>query len=285
MISETPFSRDSDVFDLLNVWNSYGEELFYEHESEMEFPELYDDMRILLQGGSFALGLREDTLKYYPDTVLNYVNYCTYFIDNEGGFYWLNDSWEELDLRECLDETDCVVIELNEARVHKYSNGFVDYLNDVLDNYSVQDVEPSCIEKITFTENIPWDDNALVGYYGREAEQIWINKYSTVSIKDQQISEKGLDIVISVTDSLFVNNSEDIVYIYINGVKMYENTFFGPWEGTIHFDAEDLLKTSAQDGIYNIHISGSVSFVPQELGINEDGRELALLIKYVGVAK
>ena len=46
--------------------------------------------------------------------------------------------WDEIDFNEILDNVDYVIIELNEAVINYYSNGFVEYLDSFLDTYGVR---------------------------------------------------------------------------------------------------------------------------------------------------
>lgn len=74
MESDTPFWRDADVFNLLNVWNNV-DCTYYEYEIERDSADSYDQMRFLIAGDSFPMGLRYDILNAYPDEKIYNIAY------------------------------------------------------------------------------------------------------------------------------------------------------------------------------------------------------------------
>lgn len=54
--SQTPFWRDRDVFDLLNLWYNPLEVSYYEYEVIQEHMASYDNMRFFIAGDSFPVG-------------------------------------------------------------------------------------------------------------------------------------------------------------------------------------------------------------------------------------
>lgn len=63
--SSIPFWRDSDVYDLLNIWGELQGD-FYEYMVNREYAEDYDKIRVLVHGDSFGMGIRKDILDLYP---------------------------------------------------------------------------------------------------------------------------------------------------------------------------------------------------------------------------
>lgn len=132
--SDQPFWRDADLLDLLNVYMGYPKEKYYEYDIELQNPKEYDPTHILVQGGSFAQGLEHDVFSQYSDDQLYYINYKNSISDLSGNYIPFNE-WDELDLKKYLDQVDFVVIELNDAAIHNESSGFVEYLDQYLDEY------------------------------------------------------------------------------------------------------------------------------------------------------
>lgn len=130
--SSEPYFRDTDVFNMMNIWNPYFTDTFYQYDSANVIPDNYDQMNALVQGGSFAIGFREDVWEHYPDENIKYINYCEYLMDRDKNVARLNDDWNNAPLAQLVDEADIVVIEMNEAVIANYSNGFVDALYEVL---------------------------------------------------------------------------------------------------------------------------------------------------------
>ncbi len=131
-VQEEPFSRDCDVYDTMNVWEPPFEDAYYEYDTKEVIPEEYDHLNILMQGGSFAHGFWGDVWAHYPEEEIQYINYCEYMYNQTGEFKTLEDDWANLPLEEFLGKADCVVIEINEAVITNYSNGFVDLLYEYL---------------------------------------------------------------------------------------------------------------------------------------------------------
>lgn len=135
--SDTPIKRDADVFNLANLLQGPPKTKYYEYEAEIQTDSEPLMPKFLIQGGSFAEGF------YY---VYDYVDYCS---ESYKFFYNLiyrkrnepqiqMSKWDEIDFNEILDNVDYVIIELNEAVINYYSNGFVEYLDSFLDTYGVR---------------------------------------------------------------------------------------------------------------------------------------------------
>lgn len=139
--SNTPFWRDADVFNLLNIWHGKMDPTYYEYEVQPDniagSSDKYDQLRLLIQGGSFSEGLHRDHFADYPDDKRWYINYNNAVFDyDEHVFANIKKDWHNLDLQQYLDDTDCIVIEINECVVIGQSDGFAAYLDNFLSSYS-----------------------------------------------------------------------------------------------------------------------------------------------------
>lgn len=133
--SNKPYWRDADVFDNLNIWNSINE-TYYEYEIEKTQEGTYDQVRMLLYGDSFGQGLKKDILDRYPDSELFYVNYYNYVQTRDEDIILINQDWSKMNFGYYLDNADVVVIEMTKPCIAQYGCGFVDALNDFLDEYN-----------------------------------------------------------------------------------------------------------------------------------------------------
>lgn len=130
--SNEPYFRDTDVFDMMNLWNDPFTDTFYQYDTVNVEPEDSEDVKILMQGGSFAIGFREDLWTQYPGYSLDYINYCEYYVDKDRNVTRLGDDWNNLPLGDLVENADILVIEVNEAVISRYSNGYVDALYEYL---------------------------------------------------------------------------------------------------------------------------------------------------------
>lgn len=133
--SKTPFWRDNDVYELQNIWFTNYDEVFYEYNEIKDQRTEYDDLRIMIQGGSFSEGLRYDISMLYPEDKVYYINRDSFIVDLDNNREYFNQNWDQLDIKTYLDKVDIIIIESTEAELTNYSHGFVQYLNDYLDTY------------------------------------------------------------------------------------------------------------------------------------------------------
>ncbi len=276
--SKEPFWRDTDVYDLLNVFSPYPEVTFYEYETEREFPETYDKARVLLQGGSFALGLRRDFFELYQSDDLTYINYDVYVLDETG--YTSFDAWEELDLGSYLDESDFVVIELQEASIVKYSSGFVDYLDEFLDTYTPgQSSQPSYCSNFDAAAKTGLESTK--GYWDFEGDYSWAQESNRVTLDNPNISKNGLSIELNIHEYL-TEKGAITLNIYDNQTKLDTVTVSEAGPLKLNYDSDCF---TADTDIHEIEIFCDASFIPEELGLGDDPRALSLMIHYVGERK
>lgn len=136
--STEPFWRDNDVLDLANVFYKPNE-TYYEYLSYMDMNADSPVLRILLQGDSFALGLRKDILENDPDAEIYLVTNDYSVTDRNDEVFLLNYDWGNLNWQYYLDHCDIVVVEIAEPFVKHRTYGFVQRLLTELENYIPND--------------------------------------------------------------------------------------------------------------------------------------------------
>lgn len=129
--SNIPYWRDDDVLRVLNLlWNNY-DEVYYEYDTMPLISNNCSDLKILIHGDSFCQGFVYDCQKNSLINEINTVLYDTMWIDSEGNTVGIKD-FSELDIEYLIENTDVVIIELNEALASTYSSGFIGCLNEYL---------------------------------------------------------------------------------------------------------------------------------------------------------
>ena len=135
--SPKPFWRDADVYDLQNILEK-PRNMYFQYDTS--FSSDWNSVpKYLLQGGSFSEGF------YFKD-------YADFSKESLSIFYNLrirNDihdyigqnfsAWSDIDFTNILDSVDFVIIELNEAVIPNFSNGFAAYFDSFLDSYISQE--------------------------------------------------------------------------------------------------------------------------------------------------
>ena len=130
-VSEEPLHPDADLYKLLNLIEESGETYYAPIINiEDEQKEIYT---LLARGGSFMGESIYSTLILNNYFEKSYYMENTFAISSEGIFNF--NSYEELDLKAILEESDIVLLEVNEEAINRMSFGFVDYLleNNILD--------------------------------------------------------------------------------------------------------------------------------------------------------
>lgn len=134
------------------------------------------------------------------------------------------------------------------------------------------------------SKNFSYIDKSAIanseGFYGFEEDLTWCKKDSRILLKNKNISKKGLLLSFVVPDQAI--NSGARMKIYVNNFLVYEELKDIPGPFEIKFSPEEI---SSFNDVYDIRINYGFSFVPKELGINGDTRDLSLRIKYIGESK
>ena len=133
--SKTSFWRDTDVYEMLNLWMNPPDVDYYQYTVETTEPESAMAMNILLMGDSFSQGFKKDIDdNIAQDSV--YLIYRNIYVEHpDGTNYRLDGNWDNFDWQSYLDRTDFVVIEIVEPEIINSTYGFIDYLDSYLDGY------------------------------------------------------------------------------------------------------------------------------------------------------
>ena len=274
--SETPFWRDSDVFQLQNLYERVSGQTYYEYDVVPVYTDAYDKLNILKQGGSFSDGLEHDYYSFFPNESYVYLNYNTYAVEN--GVWRPISGWEEIDLASYLDRADYVVIEVNDCVLPSYSNGFVEYLDLFLDSYVPTQASPK-------TYGVNLDASTLTGgdvcggLYGFEDGFCWSTGKSYVILQNPMIAQNGLELQFNLPPELFQGMDVQLV-AYVNQKKKAE--LFVNSAGPCSIILTPEMLSPAADDIYEIELYCSHSFIPAQLGISDDTRTLSMQIVYIG---
>ncbi len=127
-----PLHPDTDIFNALNLLEK-PDDMFVEPIVEITDPDK-DKHVILARGGSF-MGSSIGRLISYDYFLRSYYLENTYAFCPEGMYSGNFDSYDILPLEEMVDDSDIILLEVNEEAIPRMSFGFIDYLleNDVLE--------------------------------------------------------------------------------------------------------------------------------------------------------
>lgn len=285
-VSNKPFDRDADVYNLLNLWLPIKNIDYYEYSSVCEFPEKYDKMQFLIYGDSFGLGLRKDILDNYPNEEINYINYDNYLLDPQGNHIMINKSWDNLDLSSYLDESDVVIIEMTEPYITQYTLGFVEYLQSVLNDYKPNaSLSKEYMKELDYSNDMHEATANIKGLYLQDTDYAWAQSGCEVILQDKNITRDGLEIIFDVPEQLFTNSPIVNLYTYINGVKVCESVYYFGGTNRIIVPSNYMNITNGNNDIYDIEIYCDSSFNPSEQGMSADNRKLSIAIRYIGRKK
>lgn len=120
-----PVHPDSDIYNLLNLLEK-PDEIFYEPIVEIT-DKTKNDYSILARGGSF-MGASLHSL------ILNDYFANSYYLENtfancpEGMYSGNFDTYDILPIKEMIENSDIIFLEVNEEAIPRMSFGFIDYL-------------------------------------------------------------------------------------------------------------------------------------------------------------
>lgn len=274
-----PFWRDSDVYDLLNVW-FYPDIDYYQYTVKTTESESAAPMHILLWGDSFSEGLEKDIEENIAEDFIYYIRKKTFAKDPDGTEYSIEGDWEDFDWQSYLDRTDFVVMEMTEPEVVNYTYGFIEYLDSYLDSYVPMPKGTYYVSELDANNEETWNTSSSAGIWGREDGYAWIKPNCNVAINNKSISDNGLEIDFSVPDEVFDMGEPELVEIRINGTVVYKETYTYAVEEQVIIKPEEFVLD--EDDNYIITISCSQYFNPLVRGYGPDDRDLALRLKYVG---
>lgn len=114
------------------------------------------------------------------------------------------------------------------------------------------------------------------GFYDYEDGFVWIRPEASLTIKNRTIAKKGLQIELSIPNR--IENLSPELRVIVNGIVLTRmNTT--PGDISIYYPPK---AVSSFDGLYDIRLEYDFSFIPKELEINNDTRELSLQVRYIG---
>lgn len=281
--SEIPFWRDSDVHDLLNVFNSRNQ-MYYQYNSVREYPEEYDHIKLFLYGDSFSEGLVKDILDLYPSETIHTAFYNKIYRFRGQDKFRFDDNWDLLDWQSIIDDIDVVVIGITDTNIPLYGEHMLENLCDFLDNYVPNDKankDKNILKEINCLSKIPFDTKNTFGLYSRENGFCWSKPYARINLTNDNITKYGLEIKYKIPSYLFDDNKKEEIYVYINGKKFMHSYFDFEQEVDYIISADELKKCYTGNDNYDIEIYSSNYFVPN----TSDNRELSLQFIYIGSAK
>lgn len=266
----------------MNIWER-SHETYYQYDETLAIPEQYENCRVLIQGGSFAEGLRNMLINNHISPSVQYINYDNALINADGNVEtYINHDWNNLALQKLLDNTDVIVIEMNENRVgaYAYYNGFVEYLNTFLDSYIP--ISQEGLANLDFKDDYYSNQYKLCGIYPYEnSTYAWSGKYTYIQLTNPLIAQKGLEIDCEIPAQICSDEESVKGSLYINGHKIQEIAC-NPGSYSILIDKDELTKVSNETQDWEIEIYMPSSFRPIDYGMNEDQRSLSIRLNYVG---
>lgn len=289
--SNQPFWRDADMWSLINIWES-PREVYYQYKTETIVPQKYLNLNVLIQGGSFSEGIREDFIINDICNDINYIFYNQHLYGRHGSLQEIsfeNDpdspysDWSNLDLEGLLTQSNVVIIELNEEHIYCFNNGFV----ELLYNYLMENKLPrDYITNMDLLGDYDLQSKYLSGIYRYEEDGdgkfAWTDKNATIELHNSHIYSEGLKIVFDIPEQNIGSDSK--MRIKINNQVVQELVLDVAGRKEILIAPELLDSIDGEDKVI-IEMDCSVSFNPFKLGINNDDRDLAVVIRYAGEVK
>lgn len=277
--SKTPFWRDADLFSLLNVWTSQDVD-YYEYTTQAAEEGPVSELDILLMGDSFGQGFCRDIGNRFVDASIWYIERNYYLSGPDGKQQLLEQNWENLDLRTCLDHIDFVVLEIAEPELLNETYGFIDYLDAYLDHYvpvPKSDYYPVCLDA---SQVETWDVGPATGIYGLENGFAWIQPSFRIPLHSESISNNGLEIAFSMDGRTAEPSEPQQVEVAVNGTVVCRETYTAPGDARMILTPDQFQRD--ENDSYVVTITCSRSFNPSVLGESADNRDLALMLRYIG---
>ena len=279
--SDTPFWRDSDVYDLLNIWMP-PKAKYYQYKTEPTAPQDAQSLRIILWGDSYGDGLRYDLADEGFEKNIIYINRDDYVqMSRDLSQIPLGDDWTNLDWQACLDVSDIVVLEMVAPEIGNDTYGFIQALDAYLDTYVPQ--EALSYYPTAWDASVTAYINFYSGLWGGEVGFSWTKDRCHIDLNSREISQKGLEIAYEVPYATAQSDGGDTVTVSVNGTVLSEKTYSEGMEDTLVFSPENL--PADEDGLYRIVTSCSKTFNPKKMGLYEDPRDVGILLTYVGGAR
>jgi len=175
---------------------------------------------------------------------------------------------------------------VDKKNYHLYSNKNIKikiytYIQEVVDSlFCYKEIDVMLYaDKIDCANNSAWLTDSLYGVYHCENGFAWVMPYSKYELKSKMIGIKGIELEVGIPSHIFTDNNSIDVSIYINDERVYKNKFSKPWFGKIYIEGSKIKDVNQY---YCIEIFCSKYFNPKLIGINDDDRDLAIQIMYIG---
>ena len=278
--SESPYWRDADVYELLNIWKGKKDATYYEYATSTTQQD-GKRLNVLLMGGSFAMGFERDLVELGISQTVQYLNYDygigvrflrTNQNDNDVTMF---TSMQDLRLQTLLDGSDVVLIECNESVLLQRSaqDIFVEYLETFLDTYKPDVV---AVERVEFPENQKWNPNVFKGFYPPEETHVWSEPSSCFLMCNSEIHTKGLELEVYIPFELAASGQS--LSISVNGALISEIPLS---KSGIHLIKVPSAQVPVDNYQYLVEFSAGDSFNPKDMGIADD-RDLSFSLLYAG---
>lgn len=277
--STTPYWRDADLYDLLNIWWGQRDKIYYEYEvSSVHQDTVHPD--VLLIGGSFAMGLERDLAEQHISETVKYINFdygagYSYVRENfDNGRLTELKSMETLDFQALLDSSDIVILELNEAVLLQKSaeDVFLEHLEAFLRHYAPQ---IPAVDRLEQFNSETWNTAACKGFYWPEGDHVWGSQITSIQLKNEQIKDRGLEIKLNLPAELA--DSKKQISISVNGKRVWQSPLSEYGDRLIQIPASEIY---AEDNCYLVEIETGDSFNPKQ--VNGDDRDLSYCLFYIG---
>ncbi len=153
------------------------------------------------------------------------------------------------------------------------------YAYDVIDNNWIKfDRENVMDNRINFGEKDVADLMTGILDMDSTSDYSWTQREFQVTLKNNDITKYGLKLKIGTEKDSYIKQQPDLkpyVELYVNGKKVKElDVINGNAEYSINVEP-------SSDDIYNIQIKTNCYFVPKQVGISNDTRELSYRLYYI----
>ena len=128
------------------------------------------------------------------------------------------------------------------------------------------------------------DTSSAKGFWGAEDGFAWVKDECELYLRDDEISRQGVRLDFLIPQSIIDNCGKQTVNVYVNGKKVFDKDYYEQGSESIVIPPDKLELSEHGEDVYQIAVSCSDSFIPEELGLGNDSRALAIMITYIGRA-
>jgi len=217
---------------LLSILNLY----FYPNEDVYRVPEFNytpgkNHPNVLMRGGSF-MGQTLSKLIDMDVFANNIFFQNNFVILNKSDIRTLSDfnSYDEIDVAAMVDNSELVILEVNEEKIWIMSWGFIDELIDVLQNESDETVVHLIGQKNISTDENPWGMNiGYIDYYEKKGILLTSPLDAEIQIKiPNSGSKNNLSFDAAIHDLVRQYSDGCTLLVKIEGEKTMESEYLIP---------------------------------------------------------